>query len=111
MFDLFKCCCCKILSLCVLPAEVTQFENGSFWVDEQVLGLDVSVTNALGMDISQTTKQLVHVHLRRSQHKQKNTRSPVYTVKTPRNKKTKHDDNIMIIWCFVLLWKSFRLME
>ena len=57
---------------CSLPAKVTQLEDGSFWVDEQVLRLDVSVTHALGMDISQTAKQLVHVHLRRSQH-QSNT--------------------------------------
>lgn len=33
------------------------------------MGLDVSVTNALGMDISQAAKQLVHVHLRTRQQK------------------------------------------
>lgn len=49
------------------PAKVTQLEDGSFWVDQQVLGLDVSVTNPLGVDVSQTAEQLVHVHLRASQ--------------------------------------------
>lgn len=47
------------------PAKVTQLEDGSFRVHQQVLGLDVSVTHALGMDVGQTAKQLVHVHLRR----------------------------------------------
>lgn len=46
------------------PAKVAQLEDGRFRVDKQVLGLDVSVTHALGMDISQAAKQLVHVDLR-----------------------------------------------
>lgn len=45
------------------PAEVTEFENGRLWVHQEVLRLNVSVTNTLGMDISKTAKQLVHVHL------------------------------------------------
>lgn len=75
------------------PAKVTQLEDGSFWVDKQVLGLDVSVTHTLGMDVSQTAKQLVHVHLRRSQHK-KNIRS---------DKQTEIYD--------ILLWLGFKLVE
>lgn len=47
------------------PAEVTQLEDSGVWVDEQVLRLDVSVTHTLGMDVSQTAEQLVHVDLRR----------------------------------------------
>lgn len=46
------------------PAKVAEFEDGRLWVHQEVLGLDVSVTHALGMDISQTAEQLVHVHLR-----------------------------------------------
>lgn len=48
------------------PAKVAQLEDGSFGVNKEVLGLDVSVTNTLGMDISQAAKQLVHVHLRKT---------------------------------------------
>lgn len=51
------------------PAKVTQFEDGSLWVHKKVLGFDVSVTNTLGMDISQTAKQLVHVHLQGAEYK------------------------------------------
>lgn len=61
----------KSIFLCSSPAKVTQLEDGSFWVDKQVLWLDVSVTHTLGMDISQTAKQLVHVHLRNSQKQHK----------------------------------------
>lgn len=62
--------CYSILDLCIevnpsgSPAKVTQLQDGSFRVHQQVLGLDVSVTHTLGMDVSQTAKQLVHVHLR-----------------------------------------------
>ena len=51
------------------PAKVAQLKDGSFGIDKQVLGLDVSVTHSLGMDVRQTAKQLVHVHLKRPQHK------------------------------------------
>ena len=49
---------------CYRPAKVTEFEDGRLRVHEEVLGLDVSVTHTLGMDISQTAEQLVHVYLR-----------------------------------------------
>lgn len=45
------------------PAKVTEFEDGRLWVHQEVLRLDISVTHTLGMDISQTAEQLVHVHL------------------------------------------------
>lgn len=53
-----------------LPAEVTEFKNGRLWVHQEVLRLNVSVTNTLGMDISKTAKQLVHVHLGRNKDDQ-----------------------------------------
>lgn len=53
-----------------LPAEVTEFENGRLWVHQEVLRLNVSVTNTLGMDISKTAEQLVHVHLGREREDQ-----------------------------------------
>ena len=52
--------------MCVcVPAEVAELENAGLWVEEEVLGLDVSVTDSIGMDVGQRPEQLVHVHLRR----------------------------------------------
>lgn len=51
------------------PAKVTEFQDGRLRVHQEVLGLDVSVTHTLGMDISQTAEQLVHVHLGGGQQK------------------------------------------
>lgn len=49
--------------VCYEPAKVTQLEDGCLWVHQEVLGLDVSMTHALGMNIGQAPEQLVHVHL------------------------------------------------
>lgn len=63
--------------ICYWPAKITKFENGCLWINQEVLRLNVSMTNALGMDIGQTAEQLVHVHLRRTQRNVKN-KKPVY---------------------------------
>lgn len=47
-----------------LPPEITQLEDSRLRVHQQVLGLDVSVTHALGMDVRQTAEQLIHIHLK-----------------------------------------------
>lgn len=44
-------------------AKVTQLEDSRFRVEQQVLRLDVSVTNALRVNVGQTAEQLVHVQL------------------------------------------------
>ena len=46
-----------------VPAKVAELENGRLWIHQQVLGLDISVTHALGVDVGQATEELVHVHL------------------------------------------------
>jgi len=45
------------------PAEVTEFENTSLRVQQQVLRLDVTMTDALRVKIRQTSEYLVHVEL------------------------------------------------
>lgn len=44
-------------------AKVAEFENSSGWVEEEVLGLDVPVTDSKGVDVRQGAEQLVHVQL------------------------------------------------
>lgn len=61
--------------ICYWPAKITKFENGCLWINQEVLRLNVSMTNALGMDIGQTAEQLVHVHLRRTQRNVENKKS------------------------------------
>jgi len=38
------------------PAKVTQFEYSCVWVHQEILWLDVSMADALGMNIRQTAK-------------------------------------------------------
>lgn len=42
-------------------AEITQLQNSSFGVDEQVLGLDVAMADADAVDVGEGAKELVHV--------------------------------------------------
>lgn len=46
-----------------LPAKITELEDSSVRVHKQILGLDVTVTHTLGVDIGQAPEELVHVHL------------------------------------------------
>lgn len=45
------------------PAEIAEFEDGGVGVHQEVLGFDVAVTDALGVDVGQAPKKLVHVDL------------------------------------------------
>lgn len=45
------------------PPEITQLEDPGIGIQEQVLRLDISVTYAQGMDVRETSKQLIHVQL------------------------------------------------
>ena len=45
------------------PAKVAQLEHAGLWVEQQVLRLDVSVADPVGVDVGQRAKQLVHVQL------------------------------------------------
>lgn len=53
----------------ILPAEVTELQYRCVRVHQQVLGLDVPMTHALGMDVSETAEQLVHVYLVRGEER------------------------------------------
>lgn len=58
--------CCQNLmkhNLRVSPAEVAELEHGGFWIQQQILGLDVPMTDPERMDVCQAPKQLVHVQL------------------------------------------------
>lgn len=46
-----------------LPAKIAELEDCSVRVHKQILGLDVTVTHTLGVDVGQAPEELVHVHL------------------------------------------------
>lgn len=46
-----------------LPAKIAELEDSSVRVHKQILGLDVTVTHTLGVDVGQAPEELVHVHL------------------------------------------------
>lgn len=46
-----------------LPAKITELEDSCVRVHKQILGLDVTVTHALGVDVGQAPEELVHIHL------------------------------------------------
>jgi hypothetical protein len=48
-----------------LPAKIAELEDSSVRVHKQILGLDVTVTHTLGVDVGQAPEELVHVHLGR----------------------------------------------
>lgn len=52
------------------PSKVTQLQDSGLGVKKEVLGLYISMTHPVGMDIGQGAKQLVHVELFRK-HKKK----------------------------------------
>lgn len=49
-----------------LPAKIAELEDSSVRVHKQILGLDVTVTHTLGVDVGQAPEELVHVHLGRA---------------------------------------------
>lgn len=65
-----KCGCLNLMKSghCVSPAEVAEFENGGLWIQQQILGLDVPMTDPERMDIGQAPEQLVHVQLHTDTH-------------------------------------------
>lgn len=52
----------------VSPAKVAELEHGGLWVQQQILGLDVPMTDPKRMDIGQAPEQLVHVQLHTETH-------------------------------------------
>lgn len=44
-------------------AEVAELENAAVWVEQQVLGLNVTMTDALRVDIGKSTEQLINIEL------------------------------------------------
>lgn len=63
--------CCQNLikhNLRVSPAKVAELEHGGFWIQQQILWLDVPMTDPERMDVCQTPKQLVHVQLHTEKH-------------------------------------------
>ena len=58
-------CCQSLMKRCsrVSPAEVAEFEHGGLWVQQQILGLDVPMTDPKRMYVGQAPEQLVHVQL------------------------------------------------
>lgn len=53
---------------CVSPAKVTEFENGGLRIQQQILGLDVPMTDPERVDVGQAPEQLIHVQLHRDTH-------------------------------------------
>ncbi len=53
-------------NLKVSPSKITKFKDPSFRVNQQVLWLDVSMTDSHRVNISQAAKQLVHVELKQT---------------------------------------------
>jgi hypothetical protein len=45
------------------PAKIAELEDSSVGVHQKVLGLDVTVTHTLGVDVGQAPEELVHVYL------------------------------------------------
>jgi len=43
------------------PAEVAEFDDVGFWIEKEILWLDVAMTDATGVNVRQTTEQLIHV--------------------------------------------------
>lgn len=68
--DFLKCRCQNLIKPghCVSPAEVAEFENGGLWIQQQILGLDVPMTDPERMDVGQAPEQLVHVQLHTDTH-------------------------------------------
>lgn len=54
---------------CVSPAKVAKFQHSGLWIQQQILGLDVPMTDPKRMDVRQAPEQLVHVQLHTETHK------------------------------------------
>jgi len=46
-------------------AEVTELQHSRLRIEQKVLRLDITMANAQRVDVGQTSKQLIHVELRR----------------------------------------------
>ena len=46
-----------------LPSKVTELQDARLRIKEEVLGLDVSMTHSIGVDVRQRSEQLVHIEL------------------------------------------------
>lgn len=51
-----------LVSVC-LPSEIAQLQNSSNGVQKKILWFDVAMAYAEGMDVGQTSEELVHVQL------------------------------------------------
>ena len=51
------------MCVCDRPSKVTEFEHTRLRVQQQVLWLDVSMTDALRVQVCQAAEHLVHVQL------------------------------------------------
>jgi len=51
--------------VCDLPAKVTEFQDNSPRIKEEILRFDIPVTYTISVDICQWTEQLIHVELGR----------------------------------------------
>lgn len=57
----FAACVFLVSSRCISPAEVAELEHGGLWIQQQILGLDVPMTDPKRVDVGQAPEQLVHV--------------------------------------------------
>lgn len=55
-------------AFCVSPAKVAELEHGGLRIQQQILGLDVPMTDPKRMDVGQAPEQLIHVQLRTETH-------------------------------------------
>jgi len=63
-----------------LPSEVAEFDDVSLRVKQQILRLDITMTDSEWVDIRQAAKQLVHVQLHARTHANAHTYSRTTTV-------------------------------
>ena len=49
--------------MCSLPAKVTELQDTTLRVKEEILRFDVPVAHAISVDVRQRTEQLIHVEL------------------------------------------------
>jgi len=71
------------------PSKVTQFENSCVGIEEEILWLDISMADALRVQVGKASKHLVHVQLHRHTHTQVSQKLSMYTGEV---NKTKSED-------------------
>jgi hypothetical protein len=52
-----------VLDQDLCASEVNELKNSAGWIQKQVLGLDISVTDSLGVDVCEGAEELVDVEL------------------------------------------------